>query len=470
MAKHGVYGLPDDPPVRVAIASGGGSGGTASTIGDDFPETATAAGFPDSAGDMRGARVYDADSGAGQEQVLGVQLRQSGPGASVEAGTAANPIRNDPTGTTVQPAAIADGSNSSVRATVLDLPNANPLAVRLTDSNGDYVAAGAGSQYADGAAQATPNGTVAMGHDGSNVRAVTTDADGDLQVDVKSSALPTGASTAARQDTGNSSLSAIETSVGVLDDWDESDRAKVNLVAGQAGVAAGAGAVTANTQRMTHASDDPLFARLGEVQASPTANTLLARLKDLLTGIVLAAGANAIGKLAPNSGVDIGDVDVTSLPGSAHDAVVAGAPVRVGGKSLVWGAAVTPVSADGDTVDLIATRSGILYTASYAPNSWSIPTATYASAQTNTSLKTAPGAGLSLYITDVVISNGATAGIIKLLDGSGGTELVGGHFAVNGGLAISFRTPIKLTANTALCVTSTDVTSHKITVQGFTAA
>lgn len=33
----------------------------------------------------------------------------------------------------------------------------------------------------------------------------------------------------------------------------------------------------------------------GEVQASPTSNTLLARLKDLLTGIVLAAGANLIG-------------------------------------------------------------------------------------------------------------------------------------------------------------------------------
>lgn len=35
--------------------------------------------------------------------------------------------------------------------------------------------------------------------------------------------------------------------------------------------------------------------RVGEVQASPTANTLLARLKDLLTGIVLAAGAAIIG-------------------------------------------------------------------------------------------------------------------------------------------------------------------------------
>lgn len=34
---------------------------------------------------------------------------------------------------------------------------------------------------------------------------------------------------------------------------------------------------------------------MGEVQATPTANTLLGRLKDLLTGIVLAAGTNVIG-------------------------------------------------------------------------------------------------------------------------------------------------------------------------------
>lgn len=43
--------------------------------------------------------------------------------------------------------------------------------------------------------------------------------------------------------------------------------------------------------------------RIGEVQASPTANTVLARLKDLLSLIVLAAGDN-----------NIGNVDVASLP------------------------------------------------------------------------------------------------------------------------------------------------------------
>ena len=54
------------------------------------------------------------------------------------------------------------------------------------------------------------------------------------------------------------------TSLGVLDDWDESDRAKVNPIAGQAGIAAGAGAVDALTQRATLASDDPAVASLAK--------------------------------------------------------------------------------------------------------------------------------------------------------------------------------------------------------------
>ncbi len=56
----------------------------------------------------------------------------------------------------------------------------------------------------------------------------------------------------------------------------------------------------------------------------------------------LPAGSNAIGKLSANSGVDIGDVDVTSLPAStntievvgdaAEDAAVAGNPLLSGGR------------------------------------------------------------------------------------------------------------------------------------------
>jgi hypothetical protein len=44
-------------------------------------------------------------------------------------------------------------------------------------------------------------------------------------------------------------------SLAILDDWDETDRCKVNPIAGQAGVQGGAGAVTALTQRVAIATD-----------------------------------------------------------------------------------------------------------------------------------------------------------------------------------------------------------------------
>lgn len=52
-------------------------------------------------------------------------------------------------------------------------------------------------------------------------------------------------------------MDAAKTALQIMDDWDETDRAKVNIIVGQAGITAGAGAVAANTPRITHASDDP---------------------------------------------------------------------------------------------------------------------------------------------------------------------------------------------------------------------
>ena len=59
--------------------------------------------------------------------------------------------------------AIQDGANAAIEATVVDYTNSNPLTVRLTDTNGDYVAAGAGTQYTeDAAAAADPVGSALM--------------------------------------------------------------------------------------------------------------------------------------------------------------------------------------------------------------------------------------------------------------------------------------------------------------------
>ena len=75
--------------------------------------------------------------------------------------------------------AITDGVSASIKATVLDYVSSNPLAVRLTDTAGDYVGAGAGTQYAeDAVAAADPTGTVPI-LVRKDVPAAVTSADGD---------------------------------------------------------------------------------------------------------------------------------------------------------------------------------------------------------------------------------------------------------------------------------------------------
>lgn len=59
--------------------------------------------------------------------------------------------------------ALLDGVNSDIKATILNYTNSNPLAVRLTDTNGDYVGAGAGTEYTeDAAAPSNPIGKAIM--------------------------------------------------------------------------------------------------------------------------------------------------------------------------------------------------------------------------------------------------------------------------------------------------------------------
>lgn len=92
-----------------------------------------------------------------------------------------------------------------------------------------------------------------------------------LDVDVTRLPAITGAVIANAGTNLNTSLLALEaggnlasavTALQIIDDWDESDRAKVNTIVGQAGVTGGAGSVAANTPRVTLASDDPAVVAL----------------------------------------------------------------------------------------------------------------------------------------------------------------------------------------------------------------
>lgn len=115
-------------------------------------------------------------------------------------------------------------------------------------------------------------------------------------------------------------LAAAATSLAIIDDWDETDRAKVNPIVGQAGVAAGAGAVGATVQRMTLASDDPAVASLSVLD-------------------------------------DWDSSDACKVVGpAAHDAAISGNPVIIGGVSSA--AAPTSVTADQEAVRAWYLRNG----------------------------------------------------------------------------------------------------------------
>lgn len=153
----------------------------------------------------------------------------------------------------------------------------------------------------------------------------------------------------------------------------------------------------------------------------------------------------------------------------AHDAADAGEPVKIGFKAYTLdGTAPQTAVAEADRVNGIADLHGRQYVATEHPFFFHV-SADYATAQTNTSVKAAPGAGLSIYIKTIQISNGATAGNVTLLDGSGGTVLYEVYPGINGGATLHLDQPIKLTANTALCITSTTVTTHSVFISGFIA-
>lgn len=129
-----------------------------------------------------------------------------------------------------------------------------------------------------------------------------------LYTEVRASALPTGAAT-------ETSAAAAATSLAVMDDWDESDRAKVNIIVGQAGIAAGTGVDGATVPRVT-----------------------------LATNVGLPAGSSLIGQVNA-----IGDV--------AHDAVDSGNPIKIGG----YASATPPAGvSSGDRVNAYFDLNGRL--------------------------------------------------------------------------------------------------------------
>lgn len=186
-------------------------------------------------------------------------------------------------------------------------------------ADGVAITAGSGTTIATDDAGASGHVQIvklARSTDGS-ATPLTADADGLLvnlgtnnDVTVTGTVTATGA---ALESGGN--LAAAATSLAIIDDWDETDRAKVNPIVGQAGVAAGAGAVSATVQRVTLASDDPAVALLGTIDADTGGILTAVQLIDnAISGSEMQVDVVAALPAGTNN---IGDVDVLTMPAVA---------------------------------------------------------------------------------------------------------------------------------------------------------
>jgi len=161
-----------------------------------------------------------------------------------------------------------------------------------------------------------------------------TNVNGLLRVDGSDVTQPvSGTVTANLGTTDNAVLDAIASSLEILDDWDDSNYANVNINLAGSDAPTGGG-VESGALRVTLANDSTGVITVdGTVDLGSTATTHLSEIEgavETIEGAVsgsemqvdvvaaLPAGTNGIGKLTANSGVDIGDVDVTSIiPGTS---------------------------------------------------------------------------------------------------------------------------------------------------------
>lgn len=126
----------------------------------------------------------------------------------------------------------------------------------------------------------------------------------------------------------------------------------------------------------------------------------------------------------------------------------------------------TPV-AEGDRVSSLHAVDGRKYVDIGHPYGFTVFTTTAAAVSAAAALKAAPGAGLSFFLTDLIVATGSSVGSITLYDDST-TALVKVNLIANSTFHHQFRQPVKLTANKPLGWASVE-TVVSIHVSGFIA-
>lgn len=197
----------------------------------------------------------------------------------------------------------------------------------------------------------------------------------------------------------------------------------------------------------------------------------------------LPAGTNAIGKLAANSGVDIGDVDVTSVTpgttasalGKAEDGAHASGDTGVMALGVRDDSPDTAFSGtDGDYTPIATTSTGAVRTAPISEDFAALANGpqvkkyyTNAGAVTD-GIIWSPAAGKRWYVTDIFINVSAAATVTLEDDLAGGDSAVWkAELAANSGWSHSFNTPLFSGEDAADLIVTTSAGNVYITVVGY---
>lgn len=200
--------------------------------------------------------------------------------------------------------AITDGVSSSIKATVKDLTNSNPLTVAITDGNGDQITSfGGGTQYTEGDTDATLTGTVSMAEGASNTATpLQLDASNNLKVSVQNSSIPV---------TDNGGSLTVDGTVAI-------SNASIP-------VTDNGGSLTVD----------------GTVAISNTTFPVTDNGGSLTVDGTIAATQSGTWTLGANSGVDVGDVTINNAAGASA------VNIQDGGNSITVDGTVTANAGSG---------------------------------------------------------------------------------------------------------------------------
>lgn len=122
---------------------------------------------------------------------------------------------------------------------------------------------------------------------------------------------------------------------------------------------------------------------------------------------------------------------------------------------------------EGNIQTKVVNEDGAQFVLPYSPQIWKYSLSS-ASQQTNTAVHAAPGASLSLYVTDIFFAAGGAV-TLTVEDGDASFLWAYPAQAAGDGAMAHFMTPIKLTANKALQIDTSAAVQVYVTITGYVA-